>query len=148
MKLSQQSQSLIESTVRKAVDKYLCGCEQTIVTDVHLQPSQNTGEFTIFDDEDKELAKAIIEEWSAYEGDDFYEGVEHSLRVVLCQLKEAGTFDTLPIMKPYSFVLVDEEKESIADLLLVDDDTLLVNTELLKGLDRELDDFLKELLEK
>ena len=52
------------------------------------------------------------------------------------------------ILKPYSFVLVDEEKETIAELLLVDDDTILVNDELLKGLDKELDEFLKELLEK
>jgi hypothetical protein len=54
----------------------------------------------------------------------------------------------LTILKPYSFVLVDEERETIAELLLVDDDTLLVNDELLKGLDQELDAFLKELLEK
>ena len=33
-------------------------------------------------------------------------------------------------------------------MLLMDDDTLLVNEELLKGLDEELDSFLKELLEK
>jgi hypothetical protein len=51
-------------------------------------------------------------------------------------------------MKPYSFVLVDEDKETIAELLLLDDDTLLVNEELLKGLDEELDAFLKDLLEK
>jgi hypothetical protein len=43
---------------------------------------------------------------------------------------------------------VDDEKETIAELLLMDDDTLLVNEELLKGLDEELDSFLKELLEK
>ena len=47
-----------------------------------------------------------------------------------------------------SFVLVDDDKETIAELLLMDDDTLLVNEELLKGLDEELDSFLKELLEK
>ncbi|GAE16949.1 hypothetical protein JCM6292_3463 [Bacteroides pyogenes JCM 6292] len=52
------------------------------------------------------------------------------------------------ILKPYSFVLVDEEKETVAELLLIDDDTLLLNDELLKGLDKELDNFLKELLEK
>ena len=43
---------------------------------------------------------------------------------------------------------MDDEKETIAELLLMDDDTLLVNEELLKGLDEELDSFLKELLEK
>lgn len=45
-------------------------------------------------------------------------------------------------MKPYSFVLVDEDRETVAELLLVDDeDTLLLNDELLKGLDEELDAF-------
>ena len=63
-------------------------------------------------------------------------------------MKDAGDFDKVTILKPYSFVLVDEEKETVAELLLIDDDTILVNDELLKGLDKELDDFLKDLLEK
>ena len=63
-------------------------------------------------------------------------------------LKNRGAFDKLTIMKPFSFVLVDDDKETIAELLLLDDDTLLVNEELLKGLDEELDAFLKDLLEK
>ena len=148
MKLSQQSQSLIESAIRKAAEKYACGCEQTIVTDIHIQPNQNTGEFYLFDDEDKELANVTIEEWLSYEEDDFYESIERSLQTILGKMKDAGEFDKLTILKPYSFVLVDDDKETIADILLVDDDTLLVNTELLQGLDQELDDFLKELLEK
>ena len=114
MKLSQQSQAIIESAIQKAINKYTCGCEQTIVTDIHIQPNQNSGELFIYDDEDE----------------------------------ENGSFDKLTILKPYSFVLVDEDKETISELLLVDDDTLLVNDELLKGLDKELDDFLKDLLEK
>ena len=65
-----------------------------------------------------------------------------------CNLKNRGAFDKLTIMKPFSFVLVDDDKETIAELLLLDDDTLLVNEELLKGLDEELDAFLKDLLEK
>ena len=63
-------------------------------------------------------------------------------------MKNQGAFDKLTIMKPFSFVLVDDDKETIAELLLLDDDTLLVNEELLKGLDEELDAFLKDLLEK
>lgn len=55
------------------------------------------------------------------------------------------TSTRVSILKP---VLVDEDKETVTELLLVDDDTMLVNDELLKGLDKELDDFLKELLEK
>lgn len=148
MKLSQASLSLLEKTLKHAIGKFSCGCEQTIVTDIHLQANQNTGELSIFDDEDKELACITIEEWMTYEGDDFYENAERTLSTLLNNLKNCGSLDKLTILKPYSFVLVDDDKETVAELLLMDDDTLLVNDELLKGLDEELDAFLKELLEK
>ena len=64
-------------------------------------------------------------------------------------MKEKELLDNVVLMKPYSFTLVDEDKETVAELFLVDDDTLMLNDdELLKGLDEELDSFLKELLEK
>lgn len=148
MKLSQQSQSLIESAIRKVAAKYNCGCDKTIVTDIHLQPNQMSGEFIIYNDDDEELANVMIEEWTTYESDDFYEVVEPLLRPVLSRIKDTGSFDELTILKPYSFVLVDEYRETISELLLIDDDTMLADDELLKGLDEELDSFLKELLEK
>ena len=80
-----------------------------------------------------------------YEGDDFYENMERILSNLLCNLKNRGAFDKLTIMKPFSFVLVDDDKETIAELLLLDDDTLLVNEELLKGLDEEIGCFPKRL---
>ena len=54
--------------------------------------------------------------------------------------------EKVSILRPYSFVLVDEDKETVNDLYLVDDDTMIVDGELLKGLDEDLDDFLKKLL--
>lgn len=148
MKLSQSALSLLQDTIKQAISKYTCGCEQTVVTDIHLQASQSSGELSIFDDDDDELANSTIEEWMTYDGDDFYENVERILSTLLCNMKNEGAFDKLTIMKPFSFVLVDEDKETVNELLLMDDDTLLVNEELLKGLDEELDTFLKNLLEK
>ena len=69
------------------------------------------------------------------------------LTKLLNKQNESGAFNQLPLLKPYSFVLVDEEKETIADLLLMDDDTMLLSEGLLQGLDEELDAFLKDLLE-
>ena len=148
MKLSQQSLSTIESAIQKAAGKDVCGCDQTAVTDIHLQPDQTSGQLTIYNDDDEELANVMIEEWATYDGDDFMENVEPNLKSILCRMKDAGDFDKVTILKPYSFVLVDEDKETVAELLLIDDDTLLVDDELLKGLDKELDEFLKNLLEK
>ena len=148
MKLSQQSLSTIESAIQKAAGKYACGSDHTAVTDFHLHPDQTSGQLTIYNDDDEELANVMIEEWATYDGDDFMENVEPNLKSILCRMKDAGDFDKVTILKPYSFVLVDEDKETVAELLLIDDDTLLVDDELLKGLDKELDEFLKNLLEK
>ena len=64
------------------------------------------------------------------------------------QLMGSGEFTLLNIVKPYSFVLIDASKETVAELLLVDEDeTLIISDELLKGLDEELNAFLKDLLE-
>ena len=149
MKLSAQSHASIASSLREAVDKYIADGERTVVTDIHLQPKQDSGNLVIFHYHDEELSRTIIEEWVDYSEDDFYTIVERILRGEINALKDTGVLDKLAIMKPYSFVLVDEDRETVTELLLIDDeDTLLLNDELLKGLDEELDAFLKDLLEK
>ena len=52
----------------------------------------------------------------------------------------------MSILKPYSFVLEDEERENIAELYVVDDDTVIIDKELMEGLDKDLNDFLNQLL--
>ncbi|MDR1003653.1 MAG: hypothetical protein LBL97_01395 [Prevotellaceae bacterium] len=148
MKLSSKSSALLENTLKEALSKFQNSQVATAVTDIHLQAVAVTGEFFVFDDEEHELGSAVIEEWMTYSGDDFYKEVERTLSNLLHSQNREGMLDRLNILKPYSFVLLDEEKETITELLLIDDDTLMVNRELLQGLDKELDDFLKELLEK
>lgn len=149
MKLSAQSHASIVSSLQQAIDKFVSGGGESLVTDIHLQPKSDSGELIIFDDDDRELARTIINEWVDYNEDNFYTAIERILKTELTSLKEKGTLDKLCIMKPYSLVLVDDEKETVAELLLVDDDdTLLLGDDLLKGLDEELDAFLKGLLEK
>lgn len=149
MKMSEQSRASIVSALKTALCRYTSEGDETVVTDIHLQPNSESGELIIFDDDDQELSRTIINEWVEYESDDFYTVVEPILRAEVEALKESGKLEKLCLMKPYSFVLVDEDKETVAELLLVDeDDTLLLNDELLKGLDEELDGFLKDLLER
>lgn len=149
MKMSEQSRASIVSALKTALCRYTSEGDETVVTDIHLQPNSESGELIIFDDDDQELSRTIINEWVEYESDDFYTVVEPILRAEVEALKESGKLEKLCLMKPYSFVLVDEDKETVAELLFVDeDDTLLLNDELLKGLDEELDAFLKDLLER
>ena len=144
MNISEQSHASIASALEEALSRYAVKNDSSVV-----QPKQDSGELVVFNDDDEELARAVIAEWVDYDGEDFYTEVEPLLRAEVTALKNEKGLDKLCLMKPYSFVLVDEEKETVSELLLIDDeDTLLLSDELLKGLDEELDAFLKDLLEK
>lgn len=145
MKLNDSSLAQLKATIRKAVGKFSVESD-TFVTDLHIQANPQTGTCSIIDDDDVELGHTTVREWVAYEGDDFDEIVTEALTSMLHEMKDAGDFANLQIIQPYSFVYVDEDKETIAELLLIDDDTLIVTDELLKGLDEDLNNFLKDLL--
>lgn len=148
MGLSSQSSVNIQAALLKALGKYTAKGNQTVITDIYLQPKLETAELLVLNDDDELLACTVVDEWSAVpEG--LYTFAEAALQSVLVGIQENGHLDNLSLMKPYSFVLVDEEKETVAELLIVDDsETVFLKGELLKGLDEELNAFLKELLEK
>ena len=148
MKLSAQSHTSIAVAVKKAMERYLSDKGQNFVTDIYLQPIQETGELFIYNDDEELLAKVAIQEWADANPEEFYAGCELALKKNLNQMYSEGAFASLSIMKPYSFVMVDGDKEALAELLIVDEDeTLFLSGELLKGLDDELNSFLKDLLE-
>ena len=62
--------------------------------------------------------------------------------------KMSDTVDNMGIMKPFSFVLEDEELNTIADLYMADDDTVIIGDDLMKGLDDDLDSFFDQLMKE
>ena len=149
MKLSEQSRSSIAEVVKKALRRYLSDKGQHFVTDIHLQPIQETGELVIYNDDDEELSHVVVQEWVDCTPEAFHDSVELHLKQVLESLRKDGFLEKVALMKPYSFVWVDGDKETISELMVVDEEeTMLISGELLKGLDEELNAFLKDLLEK
>lgn len=144
MKATAQTIQQIERALRKVAAKYPVGTENLVLTDIHLQVKAESGELLAFNDDDDELTRCVVEQWMENKEEDFYKQVIPVLRQCIQNMRE--TLEALPILKPYSFVLIDDEKETVSDLYLVDDDTQILDGELLKGLDRELDEFLKNLL--
>ena len=143
MPLSTQTQESLKNTIKEMVRGYITA-EETTVTDFHLYVNGETGTLTISDDDDKILARVHIKEWENTNNEKSY---EKELRHELGKMQEEGIFDSINISKPYSFVLVDEDKEAIVDLLYIDDDTLILSEDLLKDFDEEMNEFLKHLLE-
>ena len=149
MKLNSTSHISITSAIQEALAKCVSAESKNIITDIHLQPNMVTGELAIYNDDEELLASVLIKEWEGANPEDFYAACEMALKKNLNQMSANGAFVSLPVMKPYSFVMVDSEKETLAELLIIDEDeTMFLSDELLKGLDDELNAFLKDLLEE
>ena len=121
--------------------------EEAVFTDIQLQPLSESGELVVFDDNARELGRTTISGWEGL-SDENSTAISQQLRTALEQLRTDKFLNQLNLMKPYSFVLIDEEQDSVTELLIVDDEeTLLLGDGLLKGLDEELDAFFAHLME-
>lgn len=144
MNFTEQTQQQLERALRKLTEKFPAGQEATMLTDIHYRVSQDTGEVTILDNDDCELTRCVVEEWIDNKDDDFYEMITPVIRHSLSSHSQLA--DNLSVLKPYAFVLEDDDREPVAELYVVDGDTVIVDPDLMEGLDKDLDDFLEKLL--
>lgn len=147
MSLSKESKEKLRKAIATMAKRFVT-VEETSVTDFHFQANTENGNLTIFDDDDHLLAQTHIAEWEQPDDDQCHCIIERELRSLLTEAQKNGTLDNMNVSKPYSCILVDEEKETIVDLLYVDDDTYILTNDLLEGFDEEMNDFLKKLLEE
>ena len=143
MTATQQTYQQIERALRKVASKFSLNSEQLPLTDLYLQVKQESGELRIYDDDDNEITRCVIEEWIGNNDEDFYTNIQPILIAAIQQIKDVT--DNIAIIKPYSYVLINDDHETIADLYLVDDDTMLISGDLMKGLSNDLDNFWNEL---
>lgn len=146
MNISEQTLQQITRALRKAASKFTNDTDNMPLTDLYLQVKQESGELLIFNDQDEELTRCVVENWIGNKAENFYSDIQPVLLNAIQQEREI--LDNLPILKPYSFVLTDEDKETVAELYLVDDELMLVSGNLMEGLSGDLDSFLEELMRK
>ncbi len=144
MKTTNLTLQQISRAIRKIADKFPPEEEAILLTDVHIRVAQDTGELVAYDDDDREITRCIIEEWIDSKDEDFYEEVAKLLRKVF--VEQSQLVDAMSILKPYSFVLENDELDLQYELYVVDGDTVIINPDLMEGLNNDLDDFLKHLM--
>ncbi len=142
--MNEKTQHQILRFLEKVESKFPNTEEPEIFTDIHLHVSQETGDLLAFDDEDRELTRCVVEQWINNNDtpETFYRNVENSLRSALNKKTPQ-----LGIIKPYNYVLENESGEHIAEIFVVDDeDTVILGTPFMQNLDKELTDFIDNLL--
>lgn len=143
-KATEQTTQQIERFLKKIAQKFPPREDTSIVTDIHVRVSQGSGEMLAFDDDDNEVTRCVVEQWINNNDEDFYNGVEQTLISTFSALSTIA--DSLGILKPYSFILENDDKDTIAELYIADDDTVIIGKDLMEGLDSDLNLFLEKLL--
>ena len=143
-KATEQTTQQIERFLKKIAQKFPPREDTSIVTDIHVRVSQGSGEMLAFDDDDNEVTRCVVEQWINNNDEAFYNGVEQTLISTFSALSTIA--DSLGILKPYSFVLENDDKDTIAELYIADDDTVIIGKDLMEGLDSDLNLFLEKPL--
>ena len=146
MKPSEQTIQQIERALRKIAAKFPPEKEAEIMTDIHIRVSQDTGEIRAYNDDEEELDRCVVEEWINNPDENFYQEIPPILRKCIEKLKD--TVEGMSILKPFSLVLEDDDKESVAELYLVDDETVIIDPDLMEGFEDDLNSFLENLLKE
>ena len=146
MKITEQTIQQVERFLRKVAQKYPLSEEASPITDIHVFLSQDSGEMVAFDDDGKEVTRCVVEQWIENTDENFYAEAGKALRGI-CENMRPPLL-SLGIMKPFSIVLENDEGDTIAELFMADDDTVIIGGDLMDGLDKDLDSFLDEILDE
>ena len=61
MKPSEQTTQQIERFLKKIAQKFPTNEDISLVTDIHIRVSQDSGEMVAFDDDDKEITRCVVQ---------------------------------------------------------------------------------------
>ncbi len=146
MKPTELAKQQVERFMRKTAEKFPSIDIPEVMTDIHIRVNQDTGDIMSYDDDGNEITRGLVEDWMGNTDDAFYDEVAQMLRSEFRKNKNVA--DNFGIMKPYSFVLEDEDGDNKAELYVADDTTVIIGGDLMKGLDDDLDKFFNKLMEE
>ena len=137
----------IQRALRHVAERFPQGSEP-VLTDIIVRVFPHSGEVKFYDDDEKELMRIVIPEWIHGSRDvDFYQKVTPVLRQAISEVR-TEVLDKMSLLRPYTFVMQDEDGETLTDLYIVDDqETVIISGNLLEGVDEDLDSFFKQLME-
>ena len=88
----------VERFIKKVAQKFptVEESEASLLTDIHIRVSQDSGEMLAFDDDDVEITRCVVEQWIDCKDENFYDEIADCLRGLL--RKNAEIIDNLGLL--------------------------------------------------
>lgn len=85
MELTEQTLQQVERFIKKIAQKFPPQelNETSVLTDIHVRCSQDSGELLAFNDDEQEITRCVVEQWIDNKDENFYEEVAKCLRNIL-----------------------------------------------------------------
>lgn len=144
MEPTEQTLIQVDRVIRKIAEKFPPTDEASFLTDIHICVSQDNGEVMVYDDDDKEITRSVVEQWINASDDDFYVQVAAIFRKALGE--HSDLIDQMSVLKPYAFVLESDDRDEQHELYVVDDETMIIDPIVMKDLNEDLDSFFETLM--
>jgi hypothetical protein len=129
---------ILETAVREGLKNYESSSEGHSLSDLYLYYDREDAKFSIYDDRENLLNEIQLKKENALNS--------ATLQYLFQFLDRDHLFEKEYINKPFTVSLIDENFVVVEELIFVDDDTLKLGDDIWANLDKELDDFLKNLM--
>jgi len=143
---NEQLISVIESAISEGLCNFEAQEQVETLNDLYLYFDEENASLTVYDDIENQLVVVELDCFNESSGKSPEREVTAAAKIATDRLNKAGLFNKDYILKPFSVSLVDSDFIISEELVFIDDKTLKLNDSLLAGLDKELNEFLRELM--
>lgn len=136
----------MRSAIAESLKRYLRLNDGSFLGALYIHYDAGTQTFTFFDDEEEELFTVQPSDTSIVWGEDILQEIKDTARYVLRGMKDEHAFDKNFICKPFTVGLVNDGFFIEEELIVVDDPATKGSVDLWSPINRELNDFLRNLM--
>ena len=137
---------VLRSAVMESLKHYEHANNDNFLSDLYLCYNAENQMITFFDSIEKELFSLVLNEAPVVWNMDVLQEIKDTAKQVLKVLKDERAFDREFISKPFTVSLVDSDFMVEEELFFLDDPTVKTGGDLWPGINRELDEFFKNLM--
>ncbi|GHV58357.1 hypothetical protein FACS1894182_10280 [Bacteroidia bacterium] len=137
---------VLKSAITESLKNYELTNDGNFLSDFYLYCDAGNQTLTFFDDVEKELFSINLNNSAIAWGNDVLQEIKDTAKYVLRGLKEERAFDKEFICKPFTASLVDSDFVVEEELIFLADNTAKGESDLWAGINKELDEFLKNLM--
>jgi hypothetical protein len=136
----------LKSAIVDSLKNFQLTNDDGFLNDLYLCYDSENQTIAFFDDVEKELLTINLNDKDILLGANSFKEVKLAAKAVLKELEKETVFEKDFIHKPFTVSLIDRDSIVIDELIFIDDDTLKLDEDFWVSLDKELDNFLKDLM--